>query len=236
MERFSPVGRLVDTITNASVSEVRGIVTRMGWRLGALGVLAAVLLVMTGCETAKTGQPLAYDQAAPDFTLTDQSGKPYRLRNQRGKVVLLNFGYSSCPDECPATLAQLAKARQMVGGHAEKVQVAFVTVDPTRDTGARLAEYLPNFDPSFMGLTGAVPDLEKVWTAYGVRQNFVNELRTPQPSVNHYSVPPGAKNYFLGHTAITFLIDGRGVVRAMYPAYWEADKIAEDLRKALGVS
>jgi protein SCO1/2 len=97
--------------------------------------------------------------AAPDFTLTDQQGKPFTLSAQRGKGVLLFFGYTHCPDICPTTLMNLAKLNRA------GTEIAFVTVDPT-DTPAKLKAYLQHFDPHFIGLTGTLQQLAAVQKAY----------------------------------------------------------------------
>ena len=84
-------------------------------------------------------------------------------------MVLLNFGYTHCPDVCPIALAQLAGARRELGSLADQTQIVFVTTDPARDKPSRLAEFLPNFDPTIIGLTGSAQALRPVWKAYNVR-------------------------------------------------------------------
>ena len=89
-----------------------------------------------------------------DFKLTDHNGKPRTLADFRGKVVVMFFGYTQCPDVCPTTLSDLAAALQKLGGDANRVQVLFVTIDPERDTPELLSHYVPAFNPTFLGLSG----------------------------------------------------------------------------------
>ena len=126
--------------------------------------LAALLLVALRAgarrlrpgRTASSRRPTSPAPAfGRDFALTDHTGKPRTLADFRGKVVVLFFGYTQCPDVCPTTLAELAEAMKTPGPDASRVQVLFVTVDPERDTPELLAHYVPAFDPSFLGLYGA---------------------------------------------------------------------------------
>src|SRR5471032_2021214 len=108
-------------------------------------------------NTDLTGLPYA-----KDFALTDHNGKPRTLADFKGKVVLMFFGYTQCPDVCPTTMAELATVMKDLGPQADKVQVLFVTVDPQRDTQALLAQYVPAFDSRFLGLYGNDAATEKV--------------------------------------------------------------------------
>jgi protein SCO1/2 len=132
---------------------------------------------------------------APDFTLTDQAGRPFTLSALRGVPVVLFFGYTHCPDTCPATLAKLAQAVRSPAAPRD-VRVAFVTVDPDRDSPAALARYLRLFDPRFTGLTGTFQILDPVYSAYHVWREDV--------PVDHgrddYSVAHGAALYFIGRS------------------------------------
>src|SRR5262245_36226242 len=101
-------------------------------------------------------------RAAPEFTQPASTGKEFKLDSQRGKVVVLGFGFSHCPDVCPVTLAVLAQVRKQLGELADRMQVVYVTVDPERDTPARLREYLALFDKSFIGVTGAPEQLKQL--------------------------------------------------------------------------
>lgn len=156
---------------------------------------------------------------AADFTLTDQHGQPFRLSQQKGKFVLIFFGYTNCPDVCPITLSEFKRVKAMLGSQADRVEFVYVTVDPERDTVDRLAQYLPNFDPEFIGLTGDRATLERVWLDYGV-------VAEKQDSGS-------AAGYLVDHSTRTYLIDADGNWRINFPYGMEPEKIAQDLRHLL---
>ena len=140
---------------------------------------AAVLLIATGLAAMVAGPVFSqayvfhgsrFDPplAAADFTLTNQDGRAVRLSDYRGKFVLLFFGYTHCPDECPTTLAMLNRALSEMKDAGSSTQVLLVSVDPQQDTPPVLKEYLARFNPSFAGLTGQPAQVEAVLKAYGV--------------------------------------------------------------------
>jgi protein SCO1/2 len=153
---------------------------------------------------------------ATDFELTDQNGQPFRLRDHRGKVVLIFYGYTNCPDVCPLTLSDFKLIKADLGEQADQVSFMFVTVDPERDAQERLPAYLANFDPTFVGLTGSFSELESVWKAYGVYQAK--------------SETGSAAGYLVDHTARTYAIDKQGNLRLTYPFEMERQAILEDVR------
>ncbi len=131
--------------------------------------LLAMALLGAGCGPYQYEGSL-YDPPRPlsGFSLPEAGGSTFNLSDYQGKVVLVFFGYSHCPDECPTTLAQLKQVMQKLGGDAAQVQVLFVTVDPERDTPDRLIEYLANFDSSFIGLrTTDSAQLQQVMSQFG---------------------------------------------------------------------
>lgn len=197
---------------------------------GAALALVCLILVLAACQPSRPATSSSnLGQMAPEFVLNDHNGNTFRLRDQRGKIVLLNFGYTHCPDVCPIALAELARVRQELGTQASRVQVVFVTTDPVRDKPNRLKEYLSAFDATFVGLTGPHQALSKVWADYKVRVDPGGpDAPTPSPA------EVDTKEYdFIGHTGITFLIDTRGSIRAMYPSQWKAEKIVVDVREYL---
>ena len=139
-----------------------------------------------------------------DFALTDATGKPRTLADFRGKVVVLFFGYTQCPDVCPTTLAALAQAMKTLGTDAGRVQVVFVTVDPDRDTTELLSNYVTAFDPSFVGLRG---DAEAI-------------ARTAKEFKILYQKQPGKtpESYTVDHSAGTF-VTRSSIVRAWRPGF-----------------
>ncbi|HEX9171822.1 MAG TPA: SCO family protein, partial [Telluria sp.] len=125
----------------------------------ALPVAPASAATSTSAPALKSGV-FAPPRAAPEIALTASDGSAFRLSRYRGKLVVLEFGYTSCLEVCPVTLATLAHARRLLGAAADKVQVVFVTVDPARDSAARLRAYLAAFDPGFIGVTGSAAEVD----------------------------------------------------------------------------
>jgi len=151
---------------------------------------------------------------APDFALAGSNGSPLRLSDYRGKVVVLAFGFTSCPEVCPTTLATLASARkQLPPERARDVQVVYVTVDPERDDAARMKGYLAGFDRTFLGGTGGEDALAAVRRDYGISS-------TRRAS---------ADGYGFSHSSFTYLIDRAGRLRALMPYGHPADDYAHDL-------
>ena len=151
---------------------------------------------------------------APDFTLSGSDGAKLQLRDYRGKVVLLAFGFTSCPDVCPTTLAVLARARSQLGRDGNEVKVVYVTVDPERDDAKRMRKYLAAFDPTFIGGTGTADKLAAVRKEYGIAAD---------------KKPAGA-GYVVAHSSYTYLIDRAGKLRALMPYGHTAEDYVHDLR------
>jgi protein SCO1/2 len=140
----------------------------MKTRVGLLFLALWLAACTAGPAPAFHGAVISPAMAAPEIALVDQTGQPARLSAWRGDVVLLFFGYTSCPDACPLTMGQFKSLRARLGADATRVKFVLVTVDPAVDTPAKLAAYLAAFDPSFIGLTGTPAELAPVWQAYGV--------------------------------------------------------------------
>ena len=155
-----------------------------------------------------------------DFTLTASTGEQVRLSDFRDRIVLLYYGYTYCPDICPATLAALGEAMERLDpGEREQVQVLMITVDPERDTPELLSEYLAHFDPSFLGLTGTAGEIataaESVGIYYQKREGTVNT------------------GYLVDHTATVVALDKDGRIRLTYAFNTPGKDIAADLRQLL---
>ena len=161
-------------------------------------------------------------RAAPDFSLTGSNGIDIKLSRFRGKVVALGFGYTSCPEICPTTMAFLAEARKELGAAANDFQVLYVTVDPERDTPDKLRKFVTAFDPSFVGATGTAAQLAAVRNAYGVQ---VKRL-----------APMSDGNYLIHHSSFVYLIDRSGDIRAMMPYGVSTDDIVHDVKVLLAKS
>jgi protein SCO1/2 len=156
---------------------------------------------------------------APDFTVKGSDGKPLKLSQYRGKLVLLEFGYTSCVDVCPVSLAMLANARKQLGALADQLQVIYVTVDPERDTEERMRNYLRAFDPSFLGATGTPQQMAKVRQDYGI-------TATKKPI-------EGSKDYIVGHSSYLYFVDRKGNLRALLPYGRSADDVVHDVKLLL---
>ena len=117
-------------------------------------LLLTLALLLAGCDSRPqfVNTDISEADYARDFALTDHAGKPRTMADFRGKAVVIFFGYTQCPDVCPTTMTGMAEAMKLLGGDAAKVQVLFVTVDPERDTQQLLAQYVPVFHPSVLGL------------------------------------------------------------------------------------
>ncbi len=174
----------------------------------------------TGPYEFKYGFYSPPNTAAP-LDLTDQNGQPFSLENHRGRVVLLYFGYTYCPDYCPTTLADFQKVKDQLGDRADKVDVVMVTVDPDRDTPERLKEYLNFFDPSFIGLYGTQDQLAPIERAYAI--TAIKEEATP-----------GSSYYSVSHSTQLYAIDQEGNLRLTWPYGTSPDDITTDVEHLLG--
>lgn len=152
-----------------------------------------------------------------NFTLIGPDDAPVSLRDFRGKVVLLYFGYTFCPDVCPATLAELKVTMAELGKKAEEVQVLMVSVDPERDTAVALQHYVTHFHPSFIGLTGQTED-------------DILAVTTPLGIYYEKHAGTAATGYLIDHTATLTVIDKQGYLRLVYPFGVSGKDIAADLQ------
>lgn len=166
-----------------------------------------------GTETLKSGvfEP---PRAAPDFLLPASTGGDFSLADARGKLVVLAFGFTHCPQICPMTLARLTDAARQLGDQASELQVLYISVDPERDSVARLQEYLAHFNPAFIGLTGTPEQLAEVRKAYGIMA--AKEIY-------------GDGSYQVHHSSFVYLIDRQGLLRALVPYGKSAEDISHDL-------
>jgi protein SCO1/2 len=156
-----------------------------------------------------------------DFILTTHENKPYSLTDSRGKVVVISFGYTFCPDICPTALATISSALTMIGDAAAQVEPLFISVDPDRDTPKFLGEYTRYFHPSLIGLTGDAATLEAIAKRYHVRYQFVGKGQTA--------------NYTVDHTANIYVIDRRGKLMAILPHGLPSQALADSLIHALSL-
>jgi len=174
---------------------------------GGLRRSAALAALLLSLFTAGCGEPppqykgvdLSVVPGGGDFELTAHSGERFRLADQRGRLVLIFFGYSHCPDICSPALTRLALLMQDLGKQAEQVQVLFITVDPQRDTVAQLADFVPRFDPRFVGLTGSDQEITAVAAQYH----------------SAYERVPGKTGMF-AHSGNVYVVDRQGRLRLAF--------------------
>jgi protein SCO1/2 len=173
------------------------------------------------CQPASfRGRPLEEPRPVPEFALSDQHGQAFRFGEQRGRVVLVFFGYTRCPDVCPLTLATFRDVAAQLGPEASKVRFVFVTVDPEQDTAAFLERYLRLFNPDFIGLTGSPDALKPVYEFFGA-------------SFRKVEVPNSAVGYLMAHSVNVAVIDRRGRWRLNIAHSAAAGDIVHDVRQLL---
>lgn len=196
-------------------------------QFSALGLAAGVAVVLgttlAGCKD-ETPSFKSTDITGADYgkrlTLTNVStGKPTSLEDFRGKLVMVFFGFTHCPDVCPTTLSKAAEVRKALGPEADRLQVLFVTVDPERDTPEALAKYVPAFDPSFIGLRGDDDETRKA-----AREFKVFFQKVPNRDGTSYNVD---------HTAASYILDTEGRLRLFVRHTQPVEEIVGDLRQLI---
>ncbi|MBI3431405.1 MAG: SCO family protein [Hydrogenophilales bacterium] len=192
-----------------------------GWRAAVWG---AALFALTGCQPAPQSPVFQATDItgaafARDFRLTDHNGRIRTLADFRGKVVAIFFGYTHCPDVCPTTLSDFAAALKLLGAQAGRVQVIFVTLDPQRDTPEILKQFVPAFNPSFLGMYTDADTLKRLAKEYKV--------------VYQKTSVKAADDYLIDHSAGTYVYDPRGHLRLLMPYGSSPEAIAHDLKALL---
>ena len=192
--------------------------------LRAIWLSLAILLAGCSAEPEATrfnATDITGSEWGRDFHLLDASGKPRQLSDFKGSAVVLFFGYTQCPDVCPTTMSRMREVARSLGDDAKRVQVLFVTLDPERDTPELLAQYVPAFDPSFIGLYGT-PEV----TAATARDFKI-----------FYQKQPGTKpgSYTIDHTAGLYVFDPKGRLRLFIRDGEEVAKVSADIKTLLAV-
>ena len=200
-----------------------------GLGLGAVVVAALAAGLVFGNMVRDDASGRAVTEAATgleryeiggDFELTNQRGERMRLSDLKGRALVMFFGYTFCPDVCPATLARMREVRAALPPEdAARFTGVLVSVDPARDTPERLGQYVEFFDPAFVGLTGAEEELEDIARRYGAQ--FVIPEGQPEDS------------YLVNHSTVAYLIDPLGYVRALYYGDEPVGAIAANVREVL---
>jgi len=189
---------------------------------GLLRTAAAVLVLATaaGCGRTPPAATLPVLELGGDFQLTDHDGQPFTLASQRGKVILIFFGYSSCPDACPTTLSKLATVARRLGDDRTKMRTLYVSVDPERDTPPVLKADLANFSLDALGLTGSKDDIDRVVKQYAAAYEIVQ-------------TPESAAKYTISHTTTVYALDPQGRVRRTFSYEATVDEIVGGIRAIL---
>ncbi len=188
-------------------------------RHGAIAALVVLAALAAGCGDSHPWKTKDISGLMPDlsFTLTNDNGQQVSAKDYRGKVVLMYFGYTHCPDVCPTTLARLSQAIDQLGDAADRVRVLFVTVDPARDKLPVLKSYTAAFGPQFVGLRGDDDALKALTKRYRVTYGR--------------GKPDDDGNYEVSHSSAVFVFDGAGKVRLMMRQQDAPDDIAADLKR-----
>ena len=200
-------------------------------RPGALigGVVLAIIVVVAALFLLNRNQEPAYAyhggvfspaRAAAPLDLTDTNGQPFSLDQLKGDVALVYFGYTTCPDVCPTTLTDMQAVKDDLGKDADRVKVVMVTIDPERDTQAKLGAYLAFFDPGFIGLRGDADQIEQIKKDYGI-------------TVERVEYPDSATKYLLNHSALVYLIDPDGNLLLTFPYGTDPSFMAQDVEHVL---
>jgi protein SCO1/2 len=192
---------------------------RLVLRLGAAAAVAAALVACGDSKPVFKGSDITGTQLGRGMELSDHNGKLRQLSDFSGKVVVVFFGYTHCPDVCPTTMSELASAMKKLGADADKVQVLFVTADPERDTADILKQYVTAFDSRFLGLRGSPEQ-----TAQAAKDFKVLIQKNAGSDPNNYTVD---------HSSGTYLYDREGKLR-VYVSYGQgADVFAHDIAELL---
>jgi protein SCO1/2 len=194
--------------------------------LPVLAAACALTFSLSACDKLPGKQAASFQNTdvtgldyAKGFSLTDHTGKPRTLADYKGKVAIVFFGYTQCPDVCPTTMAEMASVMQKLGPQADQVQVLFITLDPERDTRELLASYVPAFDKRFVGLYGTPEQTAKTAKDFKV----------------FYSKVPGTApgSYTIDHMAGSYVFDRDGRLRLFIRHGGSADAIVHDVRQLL---
>ena len=184
-------------------------------------LLVSGVLLLTAC-----GRPYQYTatvlepaKQVTDFTINDQHGQPFTLSAQQGKVTLIFFGYTNCPDFCPTTMGDWKQVKQLLGDDAANVRFVLLSVDPQRDTPEALKQYLDHFDPSFIGLRPTQEQLDQLSQEYGVGADAHTQ---------HMEVADPRR-----HGTYSYAIDQSGRWRLLFSYATDPQQIADDLKHLL---
>lgn len=199
-----------------------------------LALLPLLAVILAGCAQPAAQDEHAHAEADPmtagtvlepptvmtDFSMASSAGRPISLADLRGKPSLIFFGFTSCPDVCPTTLAEFKRVKDGLGDSGDQVNYVFISVDPQRDTPEVLATYVGAFDPTFIGLQGDEATLRQIGRDYGL----FYEVHSPAA---------GSDGYDVDHSSAAYLADGAGRLRVVYSYGTPHTTLEADVRKLL---
>lgn len=192
----------------------------------AVGVLTLTSLLAVGCrppEPKFNGQVIEPVTEAPELAGTNWDGEDFRLSEHRGKVSILFFGYTYCPDVCPMSLSRMKQLYGQLGEQAKDVDVVFVSVDPKRDSVEKLGQYVPNFHERFYGVRLSADQLEAVKEGFGITVQY------GQPKEG-----PGTDSYYyVDHTGSFYIVDRSGKLRLKFPPDTTVERMLPDVQRLL---
>jgi protein SCO1 len=184
--------------------------------LSGLVLFLGAILFITGRVSSPIGPAVA--AVGGPFQLEDQNGKPFSNQDMKGRPFLVFFGFTHCPDICPTTLFDISQVLRKLGPDAGRTGALFITVDPQRDTSAVMKDYLSNFDPHLVGLTGSQAQIDAAIKAYRVYAK---------------KIPLENGDYTMDHTAVVYLMDKDGHFVAPFNLKRTPQAAADDLRRYL---
>lgn len=185
-------------------------------------LLSASALALVACSKDApqfTGIDITGADYATGFALTDHNGQPRTLADFKGKVVVIFFGFTQCPDVCPTSLTEMAQVKQMLGADGERMQGLFISIDPERDTPEIMKEYMAAFDPSFLALYSKPDELPALAKSFKI----------------YYKKVPGStpENYTMDHSAGSYIYDPQGRIRLYNRHGTGVQALADDVKKLL---
>jgi len=192
----------------------------LGLAVGLGGMAAWYLAPVPGEDSAETAPSGARIEVGGPFTLVGHDGTTVTEKTFQGEYLLVFFGYTFCPDVCPTTLAKVSRTLDLLGGDAKRIRPLFVTIDPARDTPQALADYVGNFHPRILGLTGTQEQIAAAAKAYRV----------------YYAKAPGETddtNYFMDHSALVYLMAPDGRYITAFSHQTPPEEMAQAIRRRL---
>lgn len=196
-------------------------ITFRRWRALRLVPLTSLLLLASvSCSRQSGADALPVLPKGGDFTLTDHHAQPFTLSSLHGKVVLVFFGYSFCPDVCPTTLSKLTVVARKLGEQQQQLKTLYISVDPDRDTPSVLADDLASFKLDAIGLTGAKADIDRVVKLFGASYEIV-------------PTPESVAKYTVSHSTSLYVLDKQGRMRAELPYEATIDDVVKTVKSLL---